>query len=169
MKKSILLTFAFALFVMMGFSQAPVPVTTEAAPAVAGAEDPNAPVFKWEEEAHEFGQIPQGTPVTTRYYFTNTGKSVLKIENVKPTCGCTTPTWSKEDIKPGERGFVEATYNAAAPGKFNKGITVISNANTPQKMLYLTGEVMKKEEVDFHDNGMLNNGGTSPTAPAPQH
>ena len=163
MKKSFLLTFAFALIAMMGLAQ--TPVGGEAAPASGGAEDPNAPVFKWEEETHDFGQLPQGTPATTRYYFTNTGKTDLIVENVKPTCGCTTPNWSKENIAPGQRGFVEATYNAAAPGNFNKGITVISNATTPTKMLYLKGEVLKKEEVDFHENNMLSN----PTNPAGEH
>ena len=75
MKKSFLLTFAFALFAVIGFSQSPIslPVGGDAAPQIGGAEDPNAPVFKWEEETHDFGQVPQGTPATTRYYFSNVG------------------------------------------------------------------------------------------------
>ncbi len=151
MKKSLLLTLAIAFISFASYAQ------NEAAPGTDGAVVEPGAEFKWEEETHDFGQIPQGTPATTRYYFTNVGKAPLVVENVKPTCGCTTPTWTKEEIKPGERGFVEATYNAAAPGSFNKGITVVSNTSTPTKMLYLKGEVLKKEEVDFHDNGMMQN------------
>ena len=39
---------------------------------------------------------------------------------LKASCGCTTPNWTKGVIKPGEKGTVTATYNAASPGPFIK-------------------------------------------------
>jgi len=103
--------------------------------------DPNAPVFEWVEEVHDFGNIEQGIPVTNKFTFTNAGKSPLIVSNVQKTCGCTVTNWTKEPILPGEGGFVEAQFNAARAGAFNKAITVQSNANTPNKKLYFKGTV----------------------------
>ena len=57
------------------------------------------------------------------------------------SCGCTTPEWPKEPIKPGGTATIKATYNAAAMGVFTKTITVVSNANPNQKVLIIKGEV----------------------------
>ena len=96
------------------------------------------------EEAHDFGNIPQGTPVNHTFHFTNTGNKPLKIESVKPSCGCTAADYSKDFIQPGQTGFVKATYKASSAGVFAKTITVRSNADTPVKVFKLRGVVDKK-------------------------
>ena len=66
----------------------------------------------------------------------------MVISNVQASCGCTTPKWTKEPIKPGESGAVTAIYNSKGrPGTFNKAITITSNAKTPQKVLFIKGNV----------------------------
>jgi archaellum component FlaG (FlaF/FlaG flagellin family) len=92
------------------------------------------------------GDIPQGTPATYTFTFENTGKTPLIITNASASCGCTTPDWSKEPIKPGKKGFVKATYNAAAPGPFTKSVTVMSNATNSTIILYLKGDVKPTEQ-----------------------
>ncbi len=101
---------------------------------------------KFEKETHDFGSIPQGTPATYTFTFENTGKTPLIITNASASCGCTTPDWSKEPIKPGKKGFVKATYNAAAPGPFTKSVTVMSNATNSTIILYLKGDVKPTEQ-----------------------
>lgn len=113
---------------------------TPAAPAAASNENSAKPEFKWDKTSHNFGKIPQGTPVTVTFTFTNTGKSALIISNAAPSCGCTTPDWTKEPIGPGKKGFVKATYNAAAVGAFSKSVTITSNAGDAV-ILTLSGEV----------------------------
>jgi hypothetical protein len=108
--------------------------------------DPNAPVFSWVEEVHDFANIPVGIPVTHQFEFTNTGKSPLIISNVQKTCGCTVTDWTKEPVVPGGKGFVMAEFNAARAGAFNKAITVQSNASTPNKKLYFKGTVEGSED-----------------------
>lgn len=102
-------------------------------------------VAHWDKTTHDFTEIPQGVPVTTTFKFTNTGNSPIVIAEVKVSCGCTTPSYSKEPIMPGKTGFVKAQFNAANDGTFTKSITVISNATEPQKMLYIKGMVIKGE------------------------
>jgi hypothetical protein len=101
---------------------------------------------KFEKETHDFGSIPQGTPASYTFSFENTGKTPLIITNASASCGCTTPEWSKEPIKPGKKGFVKATYNAAAPGPFTKSVTVMSNGKTSTVILYLKGDVKPTEQ-----------------------
>jgi len=110
----------------------------------ASAQDNQKPEFKFNEEKHDFGKIPQGTPVTTKFEFTNVGQEPLILSDVKPTCGCTIADYTKTPVKAGEKGIITITYNAAAAYPFNKTIVVTSNAKTPQKYLVIVGEVIAK-------------------------
>ena len=94
------------------------------------------------KDAHDFGKIPQGKPVTTYFELTNTGKTPLVLENVQASCGCTTPEWSKAPIEPGTSTKIKVGYNAAAEGFFQKTITVQYNGNSV-KQLTITGTVYK--------------------------
>ena len=102
-------------------------------------------VIKFTKESHDFGKVPQGTPVTYTFEFTNTGTDPVVISQATPSCGCTTPDWTKSAVMPGQKGFVKATYNAASMGSFNKNVTVVSNAERSSIPLTLTGEVVSKE------------------------
>lgn len=98
--------------------------------------------FKFNEEKHDFGKVPQGTPVTTVFEFSNVGTEPLIITDVRPTCGCTIADFTKTPVKPGDKGMVKVTYNAAFAAPFNKTIVVTSNATTPIKNLVIVGEVV---------------------------
>jgi hypothetical protein len=98
--------------------------------------------FKFNEEKHDFGKIPQGTPVTTVFEFTNVGTEPLILTEVRPTCGCTIADYTKTPVQKGAKGTIKITYNAAAVSAFNKTIVVTSNAKTPTKYLNIVGEVV---------------------------
>ncbi|MCD8738990.1 DUF1573 domain-containing protein [Mucilaginibacter roseus] len=110
----------------------------------ASAQD-TKPEFKFVEEKHDFGKIPQGTPVSTVFVFTNVGQEPLILADVRPTCGCTIADFTKTPVKKGEKGNIKVTYNAAAVSPFSKTIVVTSNAKTPQKNLIIVGEVVAKD------------------------
>lgn len=108
----------------------------------ASAQDNQKAEFKFNEETHDFGKIPQGKPVTTEFVFTNIGVEPLILTDVHPTCGCTVAEYTKTPVKKGEKGMIKITYNAAVAAPFGKSITVTSNAKTPQKNLIIKGEVV---------------------------
>ncbi len=108
------------------------------------AQTDNKAEFKFNEEKHDFGKIPQGTPVTTVFTFTNIGTEPLIITAVRPSCGCTTDSYTTTPVKAGETGTIKVTYNAAVVNSFNKTITITSNAKTPTKFLNIVGEVVAK-------------------------
>jgi len=108
----------------------------------ASAQTDTKPEFKFSEEKHDFGKIPQGKPVTTEFAFTNVGEEPLILTNVQPTCGCTIADYTKTPVTKGNKGIIKITYNAANPAPFSKSIVVTSNAKTPTKVLIITGEVI---------------------------
>jgi len=102
------------------------------------------PVISFETLSHDFGTFKEENgAVKYSFKFTNKGNAPLLITDVKASCGCTTPDWTKSPVQPGQTGFVSASYDPAnRPGNFDKTITVTSNAN--QVVLRITGEVIAK-------------------------
>ncbi len=100
-------------------------------------------------ETHDFGEIKEnGGEVAFKFEFTNTGNEPLIINNVKPSCGCTSPKWSKEPVLPGANGFIETKFNPQGrKGPFNKSIAVTTNGNTTNTVLHITGNVLEGEKT----------------------
>jgi len=100
--------------------------------APAEVKAPAAPIqsaIKWDQEMHDFGDIEKGKPVTYAFTFTNTTKETVLITTVRPACGCTAADYTKTPIKPGEKGMVAATFNAASGGMFQKSVTITTTEN----------------------------------------
>jgi hypothetical protein len=104
-------------------------------------------VINFEINEHDFGKVKEADgKITYIFDFTNTGMSPLVVNRVQASCGCTTPTWTKEPIEPGKKGSITVTYNPAGrPGAFSKSITVYSNASDEQVVLMIKGEVIPKQ------------------------
>lgn len=128
--KNLLLLFSLSL--LMGFHTF----------AQEDATDSDAPTMDFEFDTYDFGKLNAGDDASVEFTFTNNGKKPLIITNVKASCGCTTPYWSKEPVKPGEQGTIKAKYNTVGKnGGFNKPITITSNASTPTKRIFIKGNV----------------------------
>jgi len=97
--------------------------------------------FKFVEETHDYGTIPQNKPASYDFTFSNSGDAPLIISEVVPSCGCSVAEFTKTPVKPGETGKITVTYNAAAKGPFTKRFTVKSNTKTPVKVLTIKGTV----------------------------
>jgi len=98
------------------------------------------------ETSFNFGDMQEsgGTKVH-KFEFANTGGEVLIIQNVSTSCGCTTPEWTKEPVKPGQKGYVSAAYDPSGrPGPFEKYINVQSNGQPPLVKLTIVGRVAQK-------------------------
>ena len=104
------------------------------------------PVITFEKTEHDFGKINEADGrVSTVFEFKNEGMAPLILSNVRASCGCTTPTWTKEPIEPGKTGSITVTYNPnGRPGRFQKTITITSNASEATKRVYIKGEVIPK-------------------------
>ncbi len=71
---------------------------------------------------------------------------MLIINDVKTSCGCTVPEWSKEPIRPGRKGQITIKYDADFPGVFHKTVEVFYNGVDSPYMLGIKGEVEYPED-----------------------
>ena len=107
----------------------------------------NKPVMEFERNEHNFGLIKEEIgAVTTQFKFKNEGESPLIIQRVASSCGCTTPTYTKEPVLPGQEGVISARYSTVRrPGTFNKTIRVYTNVPDTVYVLTIRGNVTPKQ------------------------
>lgn len=97
--------------------------------------------IQFKAETLDYGVIDKGSDGVRVFEFTNTGSAPLIITKVSSSCGCTIPKKPEEPILPGETGEIQVKYDTNRVGPIRKAITVISNADTPTKVLKIKGEV----------------------------
>lgn len=104
------------------------------------------PKISFTKTEHNFGSIKESDgKAGVTFEFINTGSQPLIIGKVEASCGCTTPSWSKTPIAPGQKGFVKAEYDPTnRPGTFSKTVTVYSNADDSPFELHFNGEVVPR-------------------------
>ena len=97
--------------------------------------------IEFKTETVDYGVIEKGSDGIRVFEFTNTGTAPLIISKVSSSCGCTIPKKPEEAILPGKTGEIQVKYDTKRVGPIRKAITVISNADTPTKVLKIKGEV----------------------------
>ena len=131
MKK--LLLFAMAIF--MAFS--------------VSAQEQQPQIIEIAEKTYDFGTIKEEDGrVSHVFTFKNVTEGVLTIKNVRASCGCTTPAWSREPIAPEAEAQITVTYNASGrPGAFHKSVTVTLSNGTEDftQVLFIKGKVTPKQ------------------------
>lgn len=94
------------------------------------------------ELAHDFGTINEGDLGTFRFQFKNAGKKPISLKEVKASCGCTTPNYTRREVAAGDTGSVLVTYNSKGrPGVFTKSITVVYDTSAAPIILSIKGDV----------------------------
>lgn len=116
-------------------------VTVSAQNAVAKME------FKTDEI--DYGTIQKGSDGLRVFEFTNTGNAPLVITKINSSSGCTVPEWPKEPIAPGKTGKIQVKYDTTRVGPIRKTITVLSNSDTPTKVLKIKGTLLKPADKKY--------------------
>jgi len=104
--------------------------------------------IKFDKLTHDFGKFSESTPVVScTFTFTNSGDKPLVINQAVASCGCTAPEYTKDPVKPGEKGEIKVTYNGTGkfPGHFKKSITVRTNGKVEMTRLYIEGTMEEKK------------------------
>ena len=119
-------------------------VSTSEVKVTGATKAENYAEIKFDTLRHNFGKFSKNDPIVKcSFKFTNTGTAPLVIHQAFASCGCTVPTFTKEPIKPGEKGVIDVTYNGTDkfPGHFQKTITVRSNAISEVTRLIIEGDM----------------------------
>lgn len=103
----------------------------------------------FDKTEHDYGTFKEAAGLqTTTFKFTNKGSVPLVLSNVRASCGCTTPKWTREPVAPNKTGEIQVSYNPKnRPGSFNKSITISSNAENATVMLRIKGTVAQREKT----------------------
>lgn len=105
--------------------------------------------IQFKDDSFDFGVVvEENGPVLHEFQFTNSSSKPVQILAVKPSCGCTTPGWSKEPILPGKTGSIKAEFDPAGrPGYFSKSLAVTTDADSQPITLLIKGTVSSKNKV----------------------
>ena len=123
-------------------------------PVARNAVKPKGAQISFDHTRFDFGPINETVKFAShKFGFTNTGNAPLVLNKVETSCGCTTPEWSTDTVKPGEQGYVTARYETTNRlGTFTKSITVYSNSlESPMVFLDISGDVYR-ENTDLQSN-----------------
>ncbi len=104
------------------------------------------PQITFEVTEHDFGTMKQGSDVSFDFIYKNTGKSDLIIQNVKKSCGCTTPEWSKAPLKKKKKDIIHVKYDSKRIGSFHKTVTIYSNAENSSVVLTIKGKIEQEKK-----------------------
>jgi len=107
------------------------------------------PLF-FREKVHDFGDIKEedGAAVV-EFSITNRTTRPVSILSVKPSCGCTTPDWTKTPIAAGGTGFIKASFDPKGrPGYFNKTLAVTTDWDGSPIVLQIKGNVLNPAKAN---------------------
>ena len=105
------------------------------------------PEVKFNKNVHDYGSVKEEVEVAlSEFEFTNTGKTPVVIQRVITSCGCTTPSYTREPVLPGKKGKVKVAYNTIhRPGTFHKSVRVYTNVPDTVYTLTIKGNVIPRK------------------------
>lgn len=95
---------------------------------------------------YDFGEILEGQVVSHEFEVVNNGKSNLRLEKVRSSCGCTAVQPVQTLLKPGEKTKIKVEFNSENRlGPQTKYVYVFSNdPQTPEYKLTFNAVVVEK-------------------------
>jgi hypothetical protein len=89
------------------------------------------------------------TKLDAVFNYENKGDAPIHIKAVKPSCGCTTAALAKNDVAPGEKGTITATFNIGdRTGVQVKTVTVeTDDPKAPQTVLTFKATIAQMLDV----------------------
>ena len=94
-----------------------------------------------DQTEYDFGTFSMSERQECVFRITNTGSSLLMVQDVVTSCGCTKVEYDKRPVPPGQTMDLKVKYEAEESGRFTKVVTVYSNAETSPVRLRIKGDV----------------------------
>ena len=102
----------------------------------------SAQTISFDKTTYEYGTVKTGADGHRFFTVTNTGDKPLILSDVRASCGCTTPEWSKDPIMPKQSTKIKVGYNTSLNGSFKKQIEVFSNdPENSRSVIYIQGNI----------------------------
>ena len=146
MKKLVVFILTFTIFIACENKQRTDNQTIEDNQKAFQPTKDKFPVMAIDTPSVDLGTLMQGDTIMHVYNFKNTGNMPLVLSNVNASCGCTTPSYSKEPVAPGDKGFITVKFNSKGKeGKLNKTVTAYANTKPAENTVSFKIEVLVKK------------------------
>jgi hypothetical protein len=105
--------------------------------------------LKFDKTEIELHPAPADKQAIGHFTYQNTGKQAVHFKSVKASCGCTAAQTQKDEVPPGEKGEVTATFNIGdRTGTQIKTVTVeTDDAANPKTVLTLRTIIPQQLEI----------------------
>jgi hypothetical protein len=146
MRTGTFLYFFVTVMLLISCGRREVKMESITAATIAMLDSTKHTTMEWKDSVLQFGTVREGDTVRMEFGFTNTGKQLLFITEVNPSCGCTIADYPKEPIPAGGKAAIKALFATEwHPGAHRKMIMVRANTNpkTSHKLIF-TGDVIPK-------------------------
>src|SRR5213593_2435783 len=67
--------------------------------------------LKWEQTTIELHPTPADKQAIGHFKYQNTGDKSVHFKSVRTSCGCTAAQTQKDEVPPGDKGEITATFN----------------------------------------------------------
>src|SRR6266403_5294809 len=106
--------------------------------------------LKWEQTNVELHPAANDKQAIGHFKYQNVGKTPVHFKSVKASCGCTTAQTQKEEVGPGDKGEITATFNIGdRTGTQVKTVTVETDEATNQKTV-LTLKTIIPQQLELN-------------------
>ncbi|RTL48545.1 MAG: DUF1573 domain-containing protein [Sphingobacteriales bacterium] len=103
--------------------------------------------FSFSNDNFDFGKIPFGKPAEYTLTITNIGKDTATLDDVRPSCGCTTPQFERgRKFAPGQSVTVVLGFNGNTLGAFYKTAGIFFNNYKLSKQVNFKGETFQEKQ-----------------------
>src|SRR6266508_71801 len=124
--------------------------------------------LKWEQTAVELHPTAGDKEAVGHFKYQNTGSQRVRFKSVHTSCGCTVAQSQKEEVPPGEKGEITATFKIGdRTGTQVKNVTVeTDDPNHATTVLTLKAVIPHELEINqtfkghFFESGFPNKGRT---------
>jgi len=99
--------------------------------------------MSFEKSVYQFGTVAEDSgDINIKFEFSNSGSSLLQIDDITADKGIEVLNWPKSSVKPGEKGTIEIVFHPNGnPNRIYKKIKVYSNAQRKTETLSIVGNV----------------------------
>src|SRR5438094_4417258 len=118
--------------------------------------------FKWEQTAVKLQPTRGDNEVICYFKYQSPGKTTVHFKSVHASCGCTAAQSQKDQVGPGEKGEITATFNIGdRTGTQVKTVTVETDEAANQKTV-LTLKAIIPQELEISPTFVLWKQGEKP-------
>lgn len=102
------------------------------------------PTIAWlTDTTHDFGDLEVRATYYHTFEFANVGEDPVKIDNIRPSCGCTIPNWTRDWIQPDSSATIRVAFRPNTAGYTRKQIKVFFSSQRKAEKLYLQAYVSR--------------------------